>query len=102
MLAAKGYSATVVNMRFAQPWDHKIVDDLAKDHSLFVTMEENVLNGGLGEQIAAYISSCGYPAKTLLVGIPNVYVEHGSVETLKELLGMDAGNIVGRIEKEIE
>ncbi len=102
MLAAKGYSATVVNMRFAQPWDHKIVDDLAKDHSLFVTMEENVLNGGLGEQIAAYISSCGYSAKTILVGIPNVYVEHGSVETLKELLGMDAGNIVGRIEKEIE
>ncbi len=102
MLAEKGYSATVVNMRFAQPWDHKIVDDLAKDHSLFVTMEENVLNGGLGEQIAAYISSCGYSAKTILVGIPNVYVEHGSVETLKELLGMDAGNIVGRIEKEIE
>ncbi len=102
MLAAKGYSATVVNMRFAQPWDHKIVDDLAKDHPLFVTMEENVLNGGLGEQIAAYISSCGYSAKTILVGIPNVYVEHGSVETLKELLGMDAGNIVGRIEKEIE
>ena len=102
MLAEKGYSATVVNMRFAQPWDHKIVDDLAKDHSLFVTMEENVLNGGLGEQIAAYISSCGYSAKTILVGIPNVYVEHGSVEILKELLGMDAGNIVGRIEKEIE
>lgn len=102
ILETKGYFPTVVNMRFAQPWDREVVDELAKSHSLFVTMEENVLNGGLGEQIGAHISSCGYEAKTLLVGIPNVYVEHGNVETLKELFLMDADNIVRRIEREIE
>lgn len=102
ILETKGYLPTVINMRFAQPWDREMVDELAKTHSLFVTMEENVLSGGLGERIAAYISSCGYGVKTLLVGIPNVYVEHGNVDTLKELLLMDATNIAKRIEREIE
>ncbi|HIS56180.1 MAG: 1-deoxy-D-xylulose-5-phosphate synthase [Lachnospiraceae bacterium] len=102
ILEEKGYASTVVNMRFAQPWDKEIVDELAADHDLFVTMEENVLGGGVGERIAAHISEKGYRAKTIPVGIPNVYVEHGNVEALKELLGMDAKSIAGRIEGEIE
>ena len=102
ILEEKGYASTVVNMRFAQPWDKEIVDELAADHDLFVTMEENVLGGGMGERIAAHISEKGYRAKTIPVGIPNVYVEHGNVEALKELLGMDAKSIAGRIEGEIE
>ena len=66
-------------------------------HHLFVTMEENVLNGGLGEHIAAHLSNLGFSGSSLSIGIPNVYVEHGSVDTLKRLLGMDAESIAKKI-----
>ena len=97
ILERDGWQVTVVNMRFAQPWDREMVEGLMPFHHLFVTMEENVLNGGLGEHIAAHLSNLGFSGSSLSIGIPNVYVEHGSVDTLKRLLGMDAESIAKKI-----
>ena len=46
-----GYSCSLVNARFVKPFDRKMLEYLAKDHCLFVTIEENVLTGGFGEQV---------------------------------------------------
>ncbi len=53
-----GYDPTFVNARFVKPLDVDLLDELAKDHSLFVTVEENVKSGGYGEHVSAYMEAC--------------------------------------------
>lgn len=64
---------------------------------LLVTMEENVHIGGLGEQIAAWLSQEGLKVKVLQIALPDAYVEHGNVMILREENGIDAGSIMRRI-----
>ena len=54
----RGYNPTFVNARFVKPLDTALLDELAADHKLFVTVEENVKNGGFGEHVAAYMEAC--------------------------------------------
>ena len=54
-LREDGYDPTLVNVRFVKPLDVELLDCLAGDHSLFVTVEENVKSGGYGEHVAAYM-----------------------------------------------
>lgn len=96
-LKQEGYEPTVINMRFVQPWDKQCVDRLSKTHKLVVTMEENVLSGGMGEKIAAYISAKNYSMQVLMIGVPNEFIEHGTISELKQILGMDRDGIFARI-----
>lgn len=92
-----GKKVTVVNMRFVQPWDKERIDQLNSTHRLIVTMEENVLNGGFGEKIAAYVSRKNYSMQVLNIGIPNQFVEHGTISELKRILGIDRDGIIASI-----
>ena len=53
-LKEKGYSCSLVNARFAKPFDEELLLEAAKGHRLVVTMEENVINGGFGERITEF------------------------------------------------
>ena len=55
-LKEAGYSCSLINARFVKPLDTELLEELAKTHSLFVTIEENVLTGGFGEQVMDYVS----------------------------------------------
>ncbi|HIQ98404.1 MAG TPA: 1-deoxy-D-xylulose-5-phosphate synthase [Candidatus Scybalocola faecavium] len=107
-LEEAGISPTVVNVRFVKPVDAELIRSLAVSHDLLVTVEENVLRGGFGEGITALLDdfSCDEPdvsiARVLTIGIPNVYVEHGNVDLLKETLGLDSVSITEKILKELE
>ncbi len=96
-LEEHGKKVTVVNMRFVQPWDKERIDQLNSTHRLIVTMEENVLNGGFGEKIAAYVSRKNYSMQVLNIGIPNQFVEHGTISELKRILGIDRDGIIASI-----
>lgn len=91
-----GYSCSLVNARFVKPFDREILEHLAKDHCLFVTIEENVLTGGFGEQIMDYISSAQLDVHVCNVGISDDYVEHGNVDILRKEVGLDCDTIVKR------
>lgn len=93
----QGKGSSVVNLRFAKPFDKDIVRRLAMNSRLLVTMEENVHIGGLGEQIAAWLSQEGLKVKVLQIALPDAYVEHGNVMILREENGIDAGSIMRRI-----
>ena len=54
-LAERGEEATFVNARFIKPLDYDLLRELTEEHVLFVTMEENVHNGGFGEQVTAWM-----------------------------------------------
>ena len=96
-LSMHGIDASVVNARFAAPFDTDKIAELAKDHRLLVTMEENVISGGFGEHIAAYVNENNLPVHVQNIGIPNAYVEHGNVDRLKEDIGIDAKSIYEKV-----
>ena len=101
-LQEHGVEATLINARFAMPFDKEAIGEIACSHKLLVTMEENVQSGGFGEHVNQYISEKGYEVSTLNISIPDVYVEHGSVTILKKVLGIDTDSIVKRILEKTE
>ena len=99
-LKARGYSCTLVNARFAKPMDTDMLDRLCRNHDLIVTMEENVLRGGLGMCATRYIHEHYPQVKVIQVALPDAYVEHGNVSLLREMLGIDSDSVVRRLERE--
>ena len=97
LLEAEGISATLINARFAMPFDKKAIKELPSEHSLLVTMEENVQSGGFGEHVTEYVKTNGIALEVLTVALPDCYVEHGNVEVLKKELHVDAESVAKRI-----
>ena len=96
-LQERGISATVVNARFAAPLDKECICGLAQKHRLLVTLEENVASGGMGEHVAALLMEEQSRIKLLRIAVPDMFVEHGDVDTLYRVLGMDADTVTNRI-----
>ena len=98
-----GYEPTLVNMRFVKPLDMDLLEmmlqlfDGAKDHSLIVTMEENVKSGGFGEQVMTYYGSRLHSPAVRIVAIEDKFVPHGSVEDLMHQQQMDSASVTERI-----
>ena len=90
-------SATLINARFAMPFDKEAIKELPAEHSLLVTMEENVQSGGFGEHVTEYVKTNGIALEVLTVALPDCYVEHGNVEVLKKELHVDAESVAKRI-----
>ena len=97
ILKETGYSCTLVNVRFVKPIDEELLEDLAKTHTLAVTMEENVRTGGFGDHVLEYASDRELPMKILNVALPDEYVEHGNVDLLYKEVGLDPELIAKRI-----
>ena len=96
-LQERGISATVVNARFVAPLDKECICGLAQKHRLLVTLEENVASGGMGEHVAALLMEEQSRIKLLRIAVPDTFVEHGDVDTLYRVLGMDADTVTNRI-----
>ena len=101
ILKEQGLKCSLVNARFAKPIDTDYIHMAAKDHKLFVTMEENVACGGYGEKVRAYLDENKIDADMLQIAIPDQFVTHGNVDKLRQELGIDAKSIADRILKEI-
>lgn len=98
-LLEDGENPTLVNARFVKPLDKKMLDSLAKDHEVIVTMEENVKSGGFGSAVVEYLHTAYPEVQVLSAALPDVFMEHGSPEKLKEKAGIDAGSIYNRIKE---
>ena len=99
-LKARGHACTLVNARFVKPLDTDMLDYLCKTHELIVTMEENVLRGGMGMCATRYIHEHYPHVRVLQVALPDAYVEHGNVSLLREMLGIDSDSVIKKIEQE--
>ncbi|MEG2297074.1 MAG: 1-deoxy-D-xylulose-5-phosphate synthase [Clostridium sp.] len=96
-----GHPCTLVNGRFIKPVDTDVVDRLAKNHRYIVTLEENVLRGGYGEEITGYVQK-HYPGiKVVNIALPDAYVEHGNVTRLRSDLGIDSDSILEKLKREL-
>ncbi|MCR4655742.1 MAG: 1-deoxy-D-xylulose-5-phosphate synthase [Lachnospiraceae bacterium] len=96
-LKYNGIPCSIVNARFAKPLDTALLKKAASDHRLIVTMEENVLIGGMGEQVREFVDGEGLDTEVLNIALPDDYVEHGNVELLKKETGIDEASILERL-----
>ena len=101
LLNKRGINATLINARFAMPFDKAAIKALTADHYMLVTMEENVLIGGFGEHVTEYVKSHELALKVLNIALPDCYVEHGNVDLLKKELKVDADSVADRIMQEL-
>ena len=93
-LLKHGISPTIINGRFIKPIDEEAVAAACGTHKLIVTLEENVASGGYGESILNYMKQAKLTNDLYLVAIPDRFIEHGSIDQLKQEIGMDASGIV--------
>ena len=98
-LREEGIPASLINSRFAKPLDTQMLMEAASKHTLVVTMEENVINGGFGEHITRFYNEQGIYVNVLNIAIPDEYVEHGNVDILYHEVGIDADTILKRIKE---
>lgn len=96
-LIEMGKTPTFVNARFVKPLDTALLDELAETHQLFVTVEENVRAGGFGERITAYMAESHPGCRVLSMAIPDRFIKHGSVDSLRAQAGLSAGEILDAI-----
>ena len=98
-LEADGWNPTVVNMRFVKPLDRELLRELACDHDLFVTMEENVRCGGFGEQVLDEMKSLPEEdaVHVEIIAIPDTYIHHAGRDSQMRMAGIDAETVYQRI-----
>ena len=92
-----GYAASLINARFAKPLDEEALLEAAARHKLIVTLEENVINGGMGEHVLRFYEEHGCDVSVLVIAIPDVYVEHGNVDLLRKEIGIDEESVLTRV-----
>jgi 1-deoxy-D-xylulose-5-phosphate synthase len=99
-LAKQGISVKVVNSRFIKPLDEKMLTGILNKNMPILTIEEAVLQGGFGSFVLETAHDLGYHhAEIDRMGIPDQFIEHGSVDKLLKEIGMTTEDVVLRIQK---
>jgi 1-deoxy-D-xylulose-5-phosphate synthase len=78
-----------------------MIDSLAPNHDLIITLEENVKSGGFGERVTDYLKQRWPEVSVMNITLPDDYVEHGDVTKLRSVLGIDSDSIMEKIEKRL-
>jgi len=90
MLEREGFSAAVINPRFAKPIDRACVAEYGRHCGLVVTLEDHVLAGGFGSAVLETLSELELAVPVVRVGWPDQFIEQGKVESLREKYGLTA------------
>ena len=94
LAAGEELDATVVNMRFVKPLDIDLIVELAGNHSLLVSIEENAIIGGAGSEIERALAERGLKVPLLRLGLPDRFIDHGDQTRLLAELGLDKDGIL--------
>jgi 1-deoxy-D-xylulose-5-phosphate synthase len=102
LLADHDITATIADARFAKPLDEELLERLALQHELLVTIEENMLPGGFGSGVLEHLEDAfaDRPAergRILRIGLPDRYVTHGKPELLREEAGLTGESVAERV-----
>ncbi|HET7157480.1 MAG TPA: 1-deoxy-D-xylulose-5-phosphate synthase [Burkholderiales bacterium] len=95
--AAESLDATVANMRFVKPLDEALVLELAADHALLVTVEENVIAGGAGSAVLETLERHGVDVRVLQLGLPDRFIDQGDPGIQLAECGLTAEGILRSI-----
>lgn len=92
-LKAENVSVALYNMRFVKPLDEKLLHEIGKKFSKVVTLENGVVQGGFGSAVLEFFSENNYSPTVKRIGLPDQFIEHGSVAELHHLCGLDKKGI---------
>ncbi|MDD4746461.1 MAG: 1-deoxy-D-xylulose-5-phosphate synthase [Salinivirgaceae bacterium] len=98
-LNKKGIFPAHYNMRFLKPLDTKILHEALKNHEQIITVEDGTIIGGLGSAVLEFMSENGYSNTVTRLGIPDRYIQHGTVSELQNECGFDTNGIIKTVEK---
>lgn len=103
-LAAAGIQATVVNARFVKPLDEKLIEELAREHELIVTVEEAYLAGGFGSAVMEFLEEKDLlkGLSVIRMGVPDEIVTHGDPKVLLAEYGLNAEGIAEKVKHGLE
>ncbi len=85
------------DMRFLKPIDEDILEEVGQKFSRIITVENGVKKGGLGSAVLEWMNDHGYQPKVVRLGLPDSFVEHGTVAELQHIVGIDAEGIIKAI-----
>ena len=89
-----GQSVAHYDLRFLKPLDEALLHEVGKNFTRIVTIEDGVRKGGMGSAVLEFMADNGYTPRVSRIGIPDNFVEHGSVKQLYHLCGMDEEGIM--------
>jgi 1-deoxy-D-xylulose-5-phosphate synthase len=98
LAAGTHYDATVANMRFIKPLDEKLLLELATNHDLLVTLEDNVVLGGAGSAVNEILAAHQILIPVLNLGLPDRFQDQGSREELLTDAGLDSSAIIAAVD----
>lgn len=97
--AVSGLNVGHYDMRFIKPLDESLLEEIGKQYNNIVTVEDGVRSGGFGSAVLEWMSDHGFSPKMTRLGLPDKFIEHGTVEQLRHITGMDADAITAAITK---
>lgn len=97
LLSEEGIAVAHYDMRFAKPLDTDILDSVLRQYSHIVTLEDGVVAGGFGSSIVEYANAKGYTCHITTLGIPDRFIEHGTVDELHAECGMDLQGVMNAL-----
>ena len=97
--AVNGLNVGHYDMRFIKPLDESLLEEIGKQYNNIVTVEDGVRSGGFGSAVLEWMSDHGFSPKITRLGLPDKFIEHGTVEQLRHITGMDADAIAAAITK---
>jgi 1-deoxy-D-xylulose-5-phosphate synthase len=100
-IAKIGDSVSVAHydMRFLKPIDEKILEEVGQKFKRIITVENGVKRGGLGSAVLEWMNDHGYTPKVVRLGLPDEFVEHGTVDELQHIVGIDEDGIIKAIKE---
>jgi len=92
-LTEEGINAGVVDMRFLKPIDEDLLHKIFKKYTYIITLEDGIINGGLGSAVMKFKNEYGYSGQVVPLGIPDEFILHGSIPELQRYCGFDPDSI---------
>ncbi len=98
-VASRGISVAHYDMVFLKPIDGDILREAAESGRPIITVEDGCVSGGLGSAVLEWLAARGYSVPVTRLGVPDLFVPHGDVASLRHICGYDAEGIAGEIIK---
>ena len=93
MVKEEGVSIAHYDMIYLKPLDEELLHEIGRKYNRIITVENGVIKGGFCSAVLEFMADNGYTPHVKRIGVPDAFIEHGSIPELYQLCGMDAESI---------
>ena len=96
-IVQSGLNVGHYDLRFLKPLDDALLHDICQHYDHLITLEDGCMQGGMGSAVLEWMNDHGYVLPVTRMGIPDEFIEHGTVDELQHICHMDVDSIVAAI-----